>query len=462
MRLVCIALALLFLALAAYGSLVPLRFSPMPLADAIEQFRHVEFIPLHRASRSDLVANVLLLLPFGFFAAGTLVARARPPLRLAVVPLIALIGAAAATAIELGQVYTHSRTPSWNDVFGQTIGAALGAMCWAALGPRTLGVLRGIVRSPSSSDRAIRLLAVYAAIWALLGVLPLDFTIRPAELAKKYRAGRIALYTPWANRSTVQIVADVGATILWAAPIGALFVLVARRQGWPPAAGVLSGMLAGASLEAAQVFVYSRTAEASDAAFGAAGAAIGAAIATRLAAGWRVPAHGYPRWHLWPIAVLALWCGVLIVRHWAPFNFAFEREVFDRRWPRLWAVPFSSYYWAMPLDALSEALRKVVMAVPVGVLPMLAWPRVPGAGLWVRLALVTLVAGVIFFGIELGQVVLPGRFPDGTDVLLGVFGSLAGALFVWIVSAPRVSRQQAATLDAADARADRPSGSSHA
>jgi len=40
-----------------------------------------------------------------------------------------------------------------------------------------------------------------------------------------------------------------------------------------------------------------------------------------------------------------------------------------------------------------------------------------------------LLAGATIFGVvELGQVFLPSRYPDGTDVLLGTFGTCCGAL----------------------------------
>ena len=48
--------------------------------------------------------------------------------------------------------------------------------------------------------------------------------------------------------------------------------------------------------------------------------------------------------------------------------------MFRERMPALLEIPFRSYYWANPFDALSEALTKILLGVPVGVLMILFLP----------------------------------------------------------------------------------------
>jgi len=68
----------------------------------------------------------------------------------------------------------------------------------------------------------LSLLGGYVAVWLLLGVLPLDFTIRPQELAEKFRAGRIVLQ-PFGGPATL---ADNIGILLMALPVGAFGVLL--------------------------------------------------------------------------------------------------------------------------------------------------------------------------------------------------------------------------------------------
>lgn len=105
-------LALVFLGLAVYGSLVPLRYRPMPFGRAVTAFWTIALSPLTIGSRADWATNVLLFIPLSFlFMAALCVDRPRVAgLRaaLVVVPLCALVSA----AIEFTQVFFPPRTPS--------------------------------------------------------------------------------------------------------------------------------------------------------------------------------------------------------------------------------------------------------------------------------------------------------------------------------------------------------------
>ena len=62
--------ALLFTALAIYGSLVPLQYRPLEFAEALRRFRDIPMLQLSIESRADWVANVLLFVPIGFLWLG--------------------------------------------------------------------------------------------------------------------------------------------------------------------------------------------------------------------------------------------------------------------------------------------------------------------------------------------------------------------------------------------------------
>jgi VanZ family protein len=428
------AASLVFLAFAWYGSLVPLQLRYIPLHEAVERFRTAQYVPLSAASRTDLVTNVLLMVPFGFTLAGALSARSRG-LAIIAVPLVGACAGALGAAIELSQVFTPDRTPSWNDVVAQGIGGLTGAALWLAAGTWTTDFLTAVFTAHSAEDRALRLLTVYAVAWFAVGVLPLDFTLRPAEIAEKLRAGHIVL-TPWPPLASVDDLADAAATLLWAVPLGAFGLLMSRRHPQAALPGTLVGVLLVGALEGFQLLLMSRWAKVHDVTVGALGVAIGAYAAARILG----PARGSLRpgpelVRVWPLAALAAWTVVLAFRHWAPFDFSLEGAFVRPRLQQvLEQVPFESYYWGNPLDRLGDATTKVLMGVPVGVFLRLLWtPAYRLAALLAWCAL--LVVGVALFGaIELGQVFLPSRFPDLTDVLIGTAGVLAGGLVVRLLT----------------------------
>src|SRR4030042_2368687 len=65
-------IALAYCAFAVYGSLVPLHFTAMPLRQALERFEQIPYLELAIHSRSDWVANILLMTPLGFLMMATL------------------------------------------------------------------------------------------------------------------------------------------------------------------------------------------------------------------------------------------------------------------------------------------------------------------------------------------------------------------------------------------------------
>jgi VanZ family protein len=81
----------------------------------------VEWVPLSRYVRPfDLVANVLLFVPFGFAAAwGGPWRRVRSAM---------LAGLLVSVCVELAQVFTHNRIATATDVVTNTTGALLGAL----------------------------------------------------------------------------------------------------------------------------------------------------------------------------------------------------------------------------------------------------------------------------------------------------------------------------------------------
>jgi glycopeptide antibiotics resistance protein len=84
-------------------------------------------------------------------------------------------------------------------------------------------------------------------------------------------------------------------------------------------------------------------------------------------------------------------------------------------------------------------LRKAMLALPLGALLYISWPD-RGQRYVPRLRALLAMAGgfALLLVIELGQVFLPSRLPDITDVILGTAGILVG---LWL--AGRMARTRA-------------------
>jgi len=116
------------LALIVYGSLYPFQFhASLPFARLLELFLHPG--PEH-LGRGDLISNILLYLPLGFFAVRTF-QRGSAAGRVIVVTILA---AMLAISIELTQFYDDGRTASVADASANSAGALIGAIAGVQFG----------------------------------------------------------------------------------------------------------------------------------------------------------------------------------------------------------------------------------------------------------------------------------------------------------------------------------------
>src|SRR5207244_8256711 len=102
-----------------YGSLVPLQYQPLELAEALQRFRNVPMLQLNIESRADWVANILLFMPIGFLWLGACGVDRRRwhslPLAVIVVPTCAALS----VALEFTQLWFPNRTVSQNDIIAE-------------------------------------------------------------------------------------------------------------------------------------------------------------------------------------------------------------------------------------------------------------------------------------------------------------------------------------------------------
>jgi VanZ family protein len=123
-----IALAIIT-AIIVYGSLYPFQFRQPALSIGTVSYLLSTWRDWDR--RGDLLANILLYMPFGLLAARSLPDRLSRSSRIG---LVLLGGTLLSAAMELLQFNDVGRTTSMGDVYANTIGSLLGAAAGIALG----------------------------------------------------------------------------------------------------------------------------------------------------------------------------------------------------------------------------------------------------------------------------------------------------------------------------------------
>jgi VanZ family protein len=430
----CAILAALTAAFATYISLVPFNFTWPPdatLAGAVHRLLEAELV-----SRSNFLGNVLLFAPLGFFGAGVVFAPAKRR-AYSVIGVVALVAMSIALslAIELLQVFVPGRTPSLVDVAAQTAGMLAGVGTWLVVSQRVLD--RAERRGAGRQDALRVALLLFTAGRALAMLLPLDVTLDLGLLAGKFRSGFIVLNPMRSAALSWETLPARVADLALSIPIGVLACLGGMSPGRRRHAGLalLMGWVFVGLLELAQVFVMSRTADVGEWLVNAAGVAAGVWLTGRLVAGRPGESLASTSWV--PIGGLAASLGLYVLYNWSPFDFQFSGELIRQRVPLIFGVPFHGYYQNPEIKAIDDVLVKMAMGVPLGM--FLGWLVSVNPGVLRRaaVAIACVLTAIFFVVIEAGQILLPSRYPDNTDIVLGLAGALLGS---WVVRALRPSR----------------------
>jgi glycopeptide antibiotics resistance protein len=423
-------LALAVAAFALYGSLLPFHFRWVPFDAASAEFRFVMTAPsFGHVSRTNFLANTLLFIPIGFGIAGALLVDR--PFRVLQFLWTAAIALAMSTCIsiciEFLQIFVPGRVSARADIEAQAAGSLIGLLVWLAAGPPlTMWFRRAQSRNPRSRVR--QAFAGYAALWIFVNLAPFDITFDLGELSSRFHSGLIAI-VPFASagRGPARMAWDAFITLASAIPLAGLGLTTRTGLGSRKADAFAVGAALVVLVEAAQVFIVSHAADVTDVIFGWIGVAIGTALLSRALSNGSgaLPIEegggGYGRG-----AAIAAWCAVLLAYHWMPYEFTFRSAAIHAKLNGLSLLPFNGYNAGSNLNALNELLTKLGLAAPLGVIAAFVGRRDARLA---RALVLWIPAWIVIFGaIEAGQLFLPSRYPDPTDVLVGVTGATAGLL----------------------------------
>lgn len=439
-------MAAAFLALALYGSLVPFHFRALPIGEVIDRFRTINYYQLGIESRSDWVANILLFIPLSFLAMASLCVDRRRGFGPLVAPIVVASCGAASLAIEFTQICFPPRTVSVNDIVAESIGGLLGTLLWLAWGQQITAWARRSWDASEAHGLAARLLPGYLAFLALIHLMPLDLTISPVEILRKFRDGRVHLI-PFAAGwdAPLELLRKQAWNAVYYSPIGLLLAGLPGRafrseRSWPAVLGL--GLATAGLIEFLQLFVYTRHTDVTEVLTGGA-AVLGswwgllAYRRPRPASGRRPAARVAPGRRPAPGTIFLLaWMGLLAFAQWQPFDFDADPARLAERFRRISWIPFSDYYRGTEYNAFDQFLHKALLFAPIGAVLASGRPRPPGASDGGRQAMLAGLALAVV--LEAGQLFLPGRYPSVSDVLIECLGTWLGlAATRWARSFPR-------------------------
>jgi len=366
---VYLLLALAFAAFVVYGSLVPLRYRPVPFERAMKAFGQLRWHDVTRMHRTDLAINCMLGVILGYLAMGAITRGGRRRgagwIGALLVPP-AVLGVA--VTAEFLQIYFLGRTPTLNDIAAQTGGAIVGVMLWLLTGRAVTAWATSLWRQRVGDQTAVKVLAGYVVGLAMYQLWPFDLSPSPADIWRHYKAGMITP-VPFTDRVTLTPYMLIIKTALLM-PVGYMIWMAVRaaRAWW----AVVGGLAVAAGIELGQAMVASRYASTTDIVLGGAGAALGAWLAGRLSPR---SARPWPRRKGWGaaaritlLAALAGWAALLVRAQWSPFDFQSPGESVWAAVGRTLRVPFYHLYRPSVMTAMTQVARRLGWFFVLGVL----------------------------------------------------------------------------------------------
>jgi VanZ family protein len=360
---------LLIVAFILYGSLYPFRFHAHPTET--DPFAYLLSTWQDWDHRADLVSNILLYMPFGFFGVCAFGRWAALPI---------LVAAAALSAgIEIAQFHDQGRVTSMGDVYANTIGGGVGVVVALAVGaaPRWK-LLQELWSDPPA--------ALVLLMWFGYRLYPYVPVTSPHKYLRAF-----APFVTGPPRAPIDLARFA---IAWTGIGAILNALYGSRRAWMLLALLIVAEFVG------RILVIDATLRPAD----VLGAGLALAIAPLL------PHENGPR-----MAIVTLaFAGMIVVARLQPFVFSATPGAFG------W-VPFGSFLRGSTGVAVQAFCEKFFQYGG------LIW-LLRRTGL--QTAYATILTAALLFATSWAETYLPGRSAETTDAVMaltigGVFGLLA-------------------------------------
>ncbi len=404
-----------------YGSLVPLQYRPMALAEAWSAFQHIPYLTLGIESRADWVANGVLYVPVGFLTVFLLNAKLPRVWSPILQGMAALFCLALAVGVEYTQLFFPPRTVSLNDLLAECIGSLIGITVAARFGPWFAALLHSFLHD---TQRLFVLgLDAYVLAYLAFAMFPFDLLLSWGELADKLRSENWGwLLAGGGQRVSIQGV-KLLAEIVLTLPFGILLARLARlaeRQHTGYGLAIFVGLLLGGVVEAGQFFIASGVSQGLSVLTRVAGVCAGLGLyryANQPARQFTLADAAQMVRRLVPWLALPYVLVLLEINGWTSsrwHGFAAAQAQLDG----VNFMPFYYHYYTTEAIALFSLAAVALSYAPWGVA---AWSCKRAAGL------AMLGAGLLAGLVETGKLFLPGAHPDPTNLLIAGFAAWATA-----------------------------------
>ena len=396
------SLWLLFSLFIVYGTTIPFNIdsTTQTLTRNLDRIAWIPFVDPDgsRASIPDIVQNILLFLPFGFFGFFSVKQKAFNAI-LAVTSLGVLLS----VIVETLQLFTLDRLTGTTDIVTNSFGSFAGAY----IGAKSSNVIGFFLKQPVIRQ-TIQIRYVYPLlvcfILVVVGALhPFDFSLDVGSVGSKIKA---IVRTPLAFDSTLR---DEGVVFIRFFLFSGLGSICLRE--WKKSNSIIKSILiscaVGIFLEASQIIIESRMPSAQDVLVISVGSLCGGLLISR----WPFVFNGKKGSFLIVIAT-----GIsAAIYSLSPFQLTLQADAMN------W-FPFLAYYERTTFVALSNFIESMLIYFPMG----FALQYFYNSRQTYRAILV--VAFLIAFPLEYSQQWVVGRYADITDVLGALAGAMAGAI----------------------------------
>ena len=387
--LVIYALAVVYVSVVV--SPLGFNFVPRDPAVAWQMFLDMRYAKHGVDQRADQISNLLMFMPLGALAVGTLSRRNGSRL---LASTMAFLGCAVfALVVKYAQLFVPPRTVSLNYVLLQLGGAAVGiATYWVLRSPSVATAL-----ALWGSGRVVlpALLRVYTVALVLFYLFPLNFVVGMAELQARLAEVPGLLWTlPGIGRPTAQQVVVLALGVAAPMPIGMLFALDRRRSY---VGIVLLALLLMGGVTLISILVAAGNVSLVSLAMRLAGVLLGAALLRGLerigTARLRAMLAMLVPWLVLPYLVALVLVNELVSSRWASFDQILAMAADTRIFLPLW-----HHYIVPKAQAVSSVIVHVIMYAPIGLYFALR-DRTDRPAVWGAATLGFLLA----FAVEIGR-----------------------------------------------------------
>jgi len=418
--------------LIVYGSLMPFEIRSHTLAEAIDKFRHIQYLNLGVVSRADWIANILIYIPLAYLGMMWLNQLRWLPRILALLITTAL-GLAIAAGVEFTQIFFAPRTVSINDLIAESIGTLLGLALWSVSHSRLATLASAILRPGHSALTAG--LTLYALAYLGLALFPYDFVLSTSELQWKLSQGNYG----WGFNSCGSVIRCSShwlAEAIAALPLGLLLARLLKQQHINRVNIFFIAAAIGLSIEAGQFLVASGVSTFS--------ASLAKLIGICLGVWLRDPPSPqlaqYHAHKIRPALLLALipYLGLAaLLNSWASASWG-DMEILRNNLDSQRYLPLYYHYFTTETEAVASLIAQTAVYLPLGI-GFWLW-HASGATPLRRPPVFNLLVttAVTAFIIESGKLFLASSHPDFTNILIALAAAWSGQrLSQWLAECVR-------------------------